>query len=56
MIVNNELQGMWKEAVVAEFKIYSLHSPRETEENYKKGSRIVGVPAQIRTGHFPNTG
>jgi hypothetical protein len=40
MTVNNELDGMWKEAVMDSLMYYL---------------RIVCVPAEIRTGYLPNT-
>jgi hypothetical protein len=30
----NELERMWKEAVIAEFKELSWHFPGQTEKNY----------------------
>jgi hypothetical protein len=36
-LLNDELERMWKEAVIAYFKIISLqHLPRGTEENHEK--------------------
>jgi hypothetical protein len=34
--VSNELERMWKEAVVAYFKVLSLHFPGGNEENLEK--------------------
>jgi hypothetical protein len=34
--MNNELETMWKEAVMAAFKVISWHLPRGTEENHEK--------------------
>jgi hypothetical protein len=36
MIVNNELERMWKETVVAQFKVLSRHLPGGTEGNHEK--------------------
>jgi hypothetical protein len=36
MIVNNELERMRKEVVMAEFKVLSRHLPGGTEENHEK--------------------
>jgi hypothetical protein len=36
MIVNNELKRMWKEVVMAKFKVLSQHLPVGTEENHEK--------------------
>jgi hypothetical protein len=38
---------MWKEAVVAYFKVLSWHSPRGTEKNHDKPVRIAGLKAEI---------
>jgi hypothetical protein len=40
--VNNELEGMWKEAAVATFEALHRHFPGGTSENHEKpqpGSR-----------------
>jgi hypothetical protein len=34
--VNDELERMWKEAVVALFKVLSRHLPGGSEENHEK--------------------
>jgi hypothetical protein len=34
--VNDELEGMWKEAVMASFKVLFCHLPGRTEENHEK--------------------
>jgi hypothetical protein len=34
--VNDKSEMMWKEAVVAYFKVISRHLPRGTEENHEK--------------------
>jgi hypothetical protein len=39
MIVNNELERMWEEAVMAQFKVISWHSPGGTDENHEKPQR-----------------
>jgi hypothetical protein len=36
MIVNNELERMWKEMIVAQFKVLSYHFPRGIEEDREK--------------------
>jgi hypothetical protein len=43
MTVNNELERMWKEVVMAQFKVLSCHLPGQTKENYKKKLRIFRV-------------
>jgi hypothetical protein len=35
MIVNNELERMWKEAVMASFKVLSKHLPGGPEEKHE---------------------
>jgi hypothetical protein len=35
-LMDNELEGMWKEAVVALLKVLFRHLPGGTEENYDK--------------------
>jgi hypothetical protein len=44
--VNDELERMWKEAVVAYFKVLLQHSIGGTEENHDK-LRIAGLRAEI---------
>jgi hypothetical protein len=50
MIVNNKLEKIWKEEVVASFKLLSRHFLGGTEEKLKPYIRIVGVSAQIQNG------
>jgi hypothetical protein len=38
---------MWKEEVVAEFKVLSRHSHRGTKENHEKSVRIASLLAEI---------
>jgi hypothetical protein len=44
--VNNQLERIWEEVAVAEFKILSRHLPNETEEedrrNMSKDNRCCG--------------
>jgi hypothetical protein len=44
MIVNNELEGVWKEAVLASFKILFQGLPGRTEENNEKHSQDNQIP------------
>jgi hypothetical protein len=37
--VNYKLEWMWKEAVLAQFKVLLRHLPGGTEENHKKPSQ-----------------
>jgi hypothetical protein len=55
MIVNNEFEMIWKEAVAAWFEVLLWHLPGGTDKNTKKRVRIVNISADIRTGHLPNT-
>jgi hypothetical protein len=41
--VNDELERMWKEAVVAEFNAASLHLADGTEENHKNSIRAASL-------------
>jgi hypothetical protein len=41
--VNDELERMWKDAVVAKFKATSLHLADGTEENHKNSIRTAGL-------------
>jgi hypothetical protein len=43
MIVNNERERMWKQAIVAQFKILSRKLPGRTEDNYETLANRVDV-------------
>jgi hypothetical protein len=43
MMVNNERERMWKQAVVAHFKVLSRNLPARTEENHETLTKIVHV-------------
>jgi hypothetical protein len=46
--MNDGLERMWKEAVVAYFKVLSRHLPGGTEESHENSSfRIPGLQAEI---------
>jgi hypothetical protein len=46
--VNNLLEKIWMEEVLAKFKVLCWHMHRVTEKNYKKISvRIAFVPVEI---------
>jgi hypothetical protein len=47
IVVNNELERTWMEAVMAYFKVLSRYLPGGTEENYKNSVRIAGFRAEI---------
>jgi hypothetical protein len=53
--MNSKLERMWKEMVVALFKVVSQHLPRKPEENREKPVRIARTPTEILTPHLPNT-
>jgi hypothetical protein len=55
ILMNNELEMIWKGEVAASFEVESLHLPEETKNNSRK-FRIVGVSAKIRTENVPSTG
>ena len=46
LTVNNELEGTWKEAVVAKFEVLLWHTPEGPEKNQIK---VTKVPAGTRT-------
>jgi hypothetical protein len=48
-LVNNEMEGMRKEVVVAQFEAPSWHLPGRTE---KHDIRIFGAPVGIRNRHL----
>lgn len=54
MIMNDELEMMWKQAVVAQFNALSRNLPAGTEGITKISVRIAGAQADIRTGDLPN--
>jgi hypothetical protein len=48
---------IWKDLegiICGLIQILSLHFPGGTPENHEESVRILGVPVEIRTGHFPN--
>jgi hypothetical protein len=46
---------MWKETFFAHINLPFRNFPRPTEEKNNKKKRIVGVLAEIQTGHPLNT-
>jgi hypothetical protein len=46
-MLNNELERMWKEAVISKFKVLSLHLPGGTKENHKTSMKVFGLLAEI---------
>jgi hypothetical protein len=54
-LVECELKSVWKGTVLAKFKVPSwYYFGWEAKENHET-LRIVGVPAEIRAEHLPNT-
>jgi hypothetical protein len=54
MTLNNELEEMWKEAVLACFKALFWHMAWGSVEAWKTQIRITSVKADILTRHLPN--
>jgi hypothetical protein len=46
--MNDELDRIFKEAVVAYFKVLSQHLPGGAKENHEKTFKILDIPAEIR--------
>jgi hypothetical protein len=55
VLMNNELEKLWKEAVVAKFKVQFRHMHEGTEKNRKNLVRIAGIWVEIWTRDLPNT-
>jgi hypothetical protein len=55
VIVNNELERMWKEKVISFFKAPSLHLCRGTEEYFEKSLTISILRGKILLQGFPGT-
>jgi hypothetical protein len=54
--VNDELEDIWKKAVVTHFKVLSQHLPGGTEQDYKKISlRISSLWNWNRTSNLQST-
>jgi hypothetical protein len=53
--MNDELERMWKEAVMACLKVPPMQPLGGTEGNHEYLSQVVGVSADIRAKHLPNT-
>ena len=54
MILHNELNSTWQEAVVANLRVPYRHLPADIVESHKKFSQDIGVPPDIWTGYLPN--
>jgi hypothetical protein len=55
MMINNELERMWKEVVTAKFVALSWNFPGWTKESYKKLQSGVRFKAEIWTWDLLNT-
>jgi len=49
LIINHELEGIWKGAVVTSVKVLSLHLPR-TEENHKMSEDNRSASRDLNSG------
>jgi hypothetical protein len=45
--VNDELERMWKETVVTQFKVLSRRFPVELRKTTKKSVKVAGLRAEI---------
>jgi hypothetical protein len=54
-LINGELEGTSKEAVVAHFTVKSSQLPGATQVTTKTSVNIVVVPGEIQIGHIPNS-
>jgi hypothetical protein len=52
---SDELYGMWKEGVMASFRVVTKDYSKASEENHKTPHQIGSVVSEFRTGHIPNT-
>jgi hypothetical protein len=53
MIINGEKLGMWKEEVVACFRVLFRHFHGEIEENHERLSQENRVPTEHKTRILP---
>jgi hypothetical protein len=47
MIVNGEMERLWKEEVMAQFKILSWHSHKDTEKNHRNVNQNDQYPRRV---------
>jgi hypothetical protein len=52
--MNNELEWIWKEAVVDSFEVPSQNAHGGTENNHKTSVRVAGLQTKIWTGDLPD--
>jgi hypothetical protein len=50
--MNNELERVWKEAVVFKFKALSRQLPRETEKTTTSSWAVSGSRLELRTPEY----
>jgi hypothetical protein len=55
MTVNNELDRIQQEALMAQCKVLCYHLPTGTEERHEKAVIIVWVPDKIENKYLQNT-
>jgi hypothetical protein len=53
-LMNNHLERIWKEVVMAYLKVLSWHLPGGTEENHEKCVRMANIQAEILTQNLSN--
>jgi hypothetical protein len=53
--MTNDFERMWKEVVVAKFKVVFQHWLGRAEVNHENFVRIAGLRAEIWTRDLPNT-
>jgi hypothetical protein len=49
--MNDEMERMWKEVVMAYLKYYPIISLKRLRKSRRTSVRLIGVSAEIRTGH-----
>ena len=53
-LLNNGVQSVREEAILAKFEVSSQYLPGGTEETRKNGARTIRVPVEVRTDSFTN--
>lgn len=53
--VNNELESIWKEAVMGWFELLSWHLFEGNEESHKNLIKNNQLPTEIQTSHLSDT-
>jgi hypothetical protein len=55
MVMNDELERLWKEAVVCYFKLSLRTSPAGSEETHDRPHRIASLLAENQNWDLPHT-